>query len=330
MVLRETGPIDSSPLKYEDVPDPEPGPQQIRVKVKCCAICRTDLHVIEGDLPQHKLPMIPGHQIVGVVDRIGRGCGHVKIGQRVGIAWLRSACGKCEYCRSGKENLCESTMFTGYDKEGGFAEYALVRYDFAYSIPRKIDDVVAAPLLCAGIIGYRSLDRANVFDGCRLLLIGFGSSAHLVVQLAKQRGCEIYVVSRGEGHQRLAREMGATWVGSSCDELPEPVDSAIIFAPVGELYRDALNHLKRGGTVVSAGIHMSPIPELDYHDHLFYERDVRTVTCNTRDDGVKLLKEAAKTGLTPHVTTYPLAETNRALQDLKHDRINGTGVIVME
>ncbi|QNN24277.1 zinc-dependent alcohol dehydrogenase family protein [Planctomycetales bacterium ZRK34] len=329
MVLREIGSIDDSPLKLEDMPIPEPGPQQVRIKIRCCAICRTDLHVIEGDLPEYKLPMVPGHQIIGTIDKIGRGCGHVRKGQRVGVAWLRSTCGKCEYCLSGKENLCESAMFTGYHKEGGFAEYALVRYDFAYPIPKKIDDVTAAPMLCSGLIGYRALERANVFSGCRLLLIGFGSSAHLVMQLAKNRFCEVFVVTRSEGHQELAREMGAVWVGSSCDELPDLMDSVIIFAPVGELYRDALNHLKRGGTVISAGIHMSPVPQFDYQDHMFYERDIRTVTCNTRDDGKKLIKEAAKTGLTPQVTTYPLEETNQALQDLKHDRINGTGVIVI-
>jgi len=330
MVLNKIAPIDSSPLQYEDVDDPQVGPLQVRVKVTCCAICRTDLHVIEGDLPQYKLPIVPGHQIVGVVDQVGDDCQDIAVGDRVGIAWLRSTCGLCEYCQSGRENLCEATMFTGYHKHGGFAEYAVVRDDFVYKLPDAFEDVEVAPLLCAGIIGYRSLARANPFEGCRLLLIGYGSSAHIVMQLAKHRGYDVQVVTRGEGHQQLAREMGASWVGGHCDELPEPVDSAIIFAPVGELYRDALKKLKRGGTVASAGIHMSPIPQLDYHEHLFYERNVRSVTCNTRADGRNLLEEAAQIPIRPHTTTYPLQDANRALQDLKNDKINGTGVLVMQ
>ncbi|MBI1368159.1 MAG: zinc-binding alcohol dehydrogenase family protein [Planctomycetes bacterium] len=329
MILESTADIESSPLKAVELPDPTPGRGQVRVKVRSCAICRTDLHIIEGDLPEMKRPIVPGHQAVGIVDKLGPGCTRLKTGQRVGIAWLRSTCGECEYCTSGRENLCTDARFTGYHEHGGYAEYAVAPEAFVYELPESFDDVAVTPLLCAGIIGYRSLHRSNPHPGCRLLLIGFGSSAHIVIQLAKARGYEVYVVSRGEGHQELARSMGAAWVGESCADLPADMHSAIIFAPVGVLYRDALEHLKPGGTVASAGIHMSPIPELDYTKHVFNERDIRSVTCNTRADGRGLLEEAAKIHLTPHTTKYALEDANRALQDMKHDRINGTGVLVL-
>jgi propanol-preferring alcohol dehydrogenase len=329
MVLEIPGPIETLPLHLRDVPDPAPGQGEVRLRVDCCAICRTDLHVIEGDLPRRRLPVIPGHQIVGVVDQLGAKTERLRIGQRVGVAWLRGTCGCCESCTTGRENLCEAARFTGYHEDGGFAEYAVVREDFAYDIPEQFSNVEAAPLLCAGIIGYRALRRANPRPGCRLALYGFGSSAHIVIQIAVHRGYEVYVATRGQGHRELARQLGAAWVGEHPSQMPNGADSAIIFAPAGELIPPALEKLNKGGTLALAGIYMTPIPALDYQRHLFYERDVRSVTCNTRADGRDLLAEAAGIPLRPQVTTYPLEQANLALQDLKNDRINGTGVLLM-
>jgi alcohol dehydrogenase, propanol-preferring len=330
MVLSETASIDSSPLALREVPDPNPGLGEVRVRVRCCALCRTDLHVIEGDLPPHKRPIIPGHQIVGIVDAIGPACRRLRMGQRVGIAWLRETCGQCEYCRSGRENLCPNAAFTGYDADGGYAQYAVVREDFAYEIPPEFDDADAAPLLCAGIVGYRSLKRANPRPGCKICLIGFGSSAHVVMQIAQNRNCEVFVATRGSNHRELARSMGAHWVGEHPSELPAPVDSAILFAPVGALVPPMLEKLKPGGTLSLAGIHMTDIPAMQYERHLFHERDIHSVTCNTRDDGHELLAEAARIPIRPHIKRYALANLNQALQDVKADRIEGTGVVMID
>jgi propanol-preferring alcohol dehydrogenase len=329
MVLDRIAAIDTSPLKWREVPDPEPGPGEVRVNVSCCAICRTDLHVIEGDLPREKLPIIPGHQIVGVVDRLGDGCRRLKIGQRVGIAWLRHTCGTCTYCRADRENLCDSPRFTGYHADGGFAELAVVPEEFAYELPDAFSDAEATPLLCAGIIGFRALKRSRLPAGGRLAIYGFGSSAHIVIQIAKHRGCDVYVVTRGEKHRQLAREMGAVWVGDDANEMPARVDSAIIFAPAGELVPAALSKLDKGGTLALAGIYMSDVPPLDYERHLFYERNISSVTANTRADGRELLAEASEIPIRPHVTCYPLQDANRALQQLKHDDISGTGVLII-
>jgi propanol-preferring alcohol dehydrogenase len=330
MLLEHVAPVGASPLRLAEAPIPEPGPGEVRLKVRCCAVCRTDLHVIEGDLPQAKMPVVPGHQIVGTVDAAGPGAGRFRPGERVGVAWLRGTCGTCEYCSSGSENLCESARFTGYHADGGYAEYAVVREDFAYPIPTAFSDVDAAPLLCAGIIGYRSLKRSRLPPGGMLALYGFGSSAHVVIQIAQHRGCQVYVVTRGEKHVDLARQMGAVWAGQNAAEMPVKVDSAIIFAPAGELVPPALESLKKGGTLALAGIHMSPIPQMDYERYVFYERDIRSVTCNTRDDGRELLEEAAQIPIRPHTTLYPLADANRALQDLKNDQISGTGVLAID
>lgn len=329
MVLREIAPIESAPLRLEQRALPQPGPGEVRLKVRCCAVCRTDLHVIEGELPRHTLPIIPGHQIVGRVDALGPGCRRFQVGQRVGVAWLRYTCGTCRFCRAGRENLCENARFTGYHADGGYAEYTLVPEDFAYEIPTAFSDAQAAPLLCAGLIGYRALKRSGVPDGGRLALYGFGSSAHVVLQIALHRGCEVYVVSRAGRHAEFARALGATWVGSSAAELPVRVDSAIIFAPAGELIPAALEKLEKGGTLALAGIYMSAVPALDYEKHLFYERNVSSVTANTRADGQELLTEAARIPIRPQVTEYALADANRALEDLKSDRISGTGVLVV-
>jgi len=329
MLLEKIGPIESSPLKLVEVSDPQPARGQVRLKVRCCAICRTDLHVIEGELPRRKLPVVPGHQIVGVVDAVGEGCVRLQPGRRVGVAWLRDTCGRCRFCLAGRENLCESQRFTGYHEDGGYAEYALVNEDFAYEVPDAFEDAAAAPLLCAGIVGYRALKRSNLPDGGRLAIYGFGSSAHVVMQIAQARGCKVYVVTRGESHRELARRMGAAWVGENAADMGAKVDSAIIFAPAGELVPHALGALEKGGTLALAGIYMTPVPTLDHEKHVFYERDIRSVTANTRQDGRELLAEAERIPIRPHVVTYRLRDANRALQDLKADRIAGTGVLVV-
>jgi propanol-preferring alcohol dehydrogenase len=329
MVLEDIAPIDTSPLKLTERPDPEPRAGEVRLSVHCCAICRTDLHVIEGDLPRATMPIIPGHQIVGVVDALGPGCKNIQVGQRLGVAWLRHTCGTCSYCKAGRENLCESSRYTGYHVDGGYATCATVPEEFAYPIPDAFDDASATPLLCAGIIGYAALRRSNLPDGGKLGIYGFGSSAHVVIQIALHRGCHVYVVTRGEGHRELARKMGATWVGAAAREMPVKVDSAIIFAPAGELVPQALEKLRKGGTLSLAGIYMSQVPAMDYEKHLFYERDIHTVTANTREDGHNLLREAAEIPIRPHTTAYDLADANRALKDLKNDKINGTGVLAI-
>ena len=330
MVLEKNAPIEQSPLRRIEAPDPHAGRGEVRVRVHCCAICRTDLHVIEGDLPQMRMPIIPGHQVVGVVDELGAQCRDLRIGDRVGIAWLRHTCGRCRFCTTGRENLCPFSRYTGYHADGGYAQLAVISEDFAYHIPAAYDDITAAPLLCAGIIGYRSLKRTQIRPGARLALIGFGSSAHVVLQIALRRGCEVYVVSRSPNHQQLARDLGAAWAGADTAEMPQKVDGAILFAPAGPLVPTALASLDRGGVLALAGIHMSPIPMIDYNTHLFQERDIHPVTANTREDGRELLAEAAGSQMRPHTVIYPLGEANRALQDLKHDRIAGTGVLRIE
>lgn len=329
MVLEHNAPIASSPLKWVEAPMPEPGPGEVRLKVRCCAICRTDLHVIEGELPPRKMPIIPGHQIVGMVDQLGAGCTRFHMGQRIGVAWLRHTDGTCRFCRAGHENLCESPLFTGYQADGGYAEYAVVPEAFAYGIPDVFDDVHAAPLLCAGIIGYRALKRSRLAPGQRLGIYGFGSSASVVIQIALYRGCQVYVATRGEKHRQLARQMGARWVGEKIEDLPTLVDSAILFAPAGELVPAAMEKLDKGGTLAIAGIYMTPIPPMDYEKCMFQEKNLRTVTANTRDDGRQLLDEASQIPIRPQVALYPLSDANRALQDLKADRIDGTGVLMV-
>jgi len=322
MVLDEIAAIETSPLSLTDVPAPQPGGGEVRV-------CRTDLHVIEGDLPRFRLPIIPGHQIVGIVDKTGPGCKRFAPGRRIGAAWLRHTCGRCEFCRAGRENLCDSQRFTGYHADGGYAQYAIVPEEFAYDIPDCFEDAQAAPLLCAGIVGYRAFKRSRPRDGGTLAIYGFGSSAHVVIQVALHRGMRVFVVTRGEQHRRLAAEMGAAWTGQAADQMPEKVESAIIFAPAGELVPRALGKLRKGGTLSLAGIHMSAIPPMNYQEHLFHERNVCSVTANTRQDGRELLAEAAEIPIRPHTVAYPLSQANEALQDVKADRIKGSAVLIV-
>lgn len=327
MGLYKNQPIEAGPLVLTEVPRPTPGPQEVLIKILCCAICRTDLHVIEGDLPSKKPFLIPGHQVIGRVAALGSSAEQLKIGQKVGAAWLGLTCGDCPYCLSEKENLCLSPKFTGYDFDGGFAEYMTAHQSFVYPLNEACNDIATAPLLCAGIIGYRALKRSLFKPGSHLGIFGFGSSAHIVIQIARQQGGAISVITRAKEHRVLAEKLGAFWTGDTAQDLPEKMDSAILFAPAGNLVPEALNSLKRGGTLAIAGIHLSPIPQLDYQAHLFYERDLRSVTANTRQDGRELLQTAVDLGLTPETKVYELTDANQALIDLKQDRIIGTGVL---
>ncbi|UCH91160.1 MAG: zinc-dependent alcohol dehydrogenase family protein [Nitrospirota bacterium] len=327
MLLETDGDITTNPLKIHDLPIPLPGPGQVRVKVHVCGVCRTDLHVVEGELPASTRPIIPGHETVGIVDQLGPGVTQFKKGDRVGIAWLQSTCQICQFCQSGRENLCERAMFTGYHVNGGYAEYALVSERFTYPIPDIFSDEEAAPLLCAGIIGYRALRRSQVQPGQRLGLYGFGASAHITIQIARHWGCEVYVCSLREEHRNLARQLGAVWVGEASDMPPETLHSAIMFAPAGELVPPALRALEKGGTLAVAGIYLTSIPSLDYTLDLFHERTLQSVTANTRQDGLDLLREAAAIPIRTHTTSLPLEHANIALQELKAGTIQGAAVL---
>ena len=328
-VLSRPADIESSPLQIREVPVPQPGDREILVRVEACGVCRTDLHVVEGDLPPVRENVIPGHQIAGVVERCGPGADRFRVGDRAGIAWLRWTCGRCRYCRAGKENLCPGARFTGYHSDGGYAEYAVVREDFAYRLPDTIPAATATPLLCAGIIGYRALRQADLRPGCRLGLYGFGSSAHIAIQVARHLGCTVYVMTRGERHQALARELGAAWAGPADAPPPDKLDSAVLFAPAGELVPPALDALDMGGTLAVAGIYLSDIPALNYERHLFHEKTLRSVTANTRQDGEELLRLAAEIPLRPKTTEFQLPEANEALRQLKRDQIQGSGVLTV-
>jgi len=326
-VLHAQAPIDSNPLRLEDVYVPRPGEGELLVRIEACACCRTDLHVIEGDLPPVKLPVIPGHQITGKVAAMGPNARLFRQGQRVGVAWLRHVDGTCRYCLEGRENLCPNARFTGYMADGGYAEYATVDEDFAYQLPEELAPEQAAPLLCAGIIGYRALKRSEIRPGGRLGIFGFGGSAHVTIQVALHWGCEVYVATRGEMHATLAQDMGASWVGQAEDLPPAELDAAILFAPVGRLVPVALKSLGRGATLALAGIYMSEIPPLAYERDLFYERSLRSVTANTRRDGRELLTLAAEIPIRSRVTTFALADVNAALHALKHDAVSGAAVV---
>ncbi len=326
MLLTKAKPAEESPLHEADLPIPAPGPGEIRVRVRVCGVCHTDLHTVEGDLPLPKLPLVPGHQIVGVVEASGPAVHEFKEGDRVGIPWLYSTCGHCAYCAKGLENLCESARFTGYHVDGGYAEAVVVPAAFAYGIPKTFSDVEAAPLLCAGVIGYRSLRLSNAQSGERLGLYGFGASAHIVIQLARHMNCEVYVFTRSSAHRELALALGAAWAGAAQDAPPARLDSAIIFAPAGPLVPEALRVLRKGGTVALAGITMSPIPEMDY-SLIYHERIIRSVANSTRQDARDLLRLAAEIPVRTEVQEFSLSEVNQALQALKHSQIRGAGVL---
>ena len=330
MSLARPAPVESAPLRCESRATPTPGRDEILVRVVACGVCRTDLHIVEGDLPLVRSPIVPGHQVVGRVEAMGSDARRFRAGDRVGIAWLRRTCETCAACRSGRENLCERAEFTGYHADGGFADYAVVPEAFAYALPPVFGDAEAAPLLCAGIIGYRALKRSDVPPGGRLGIYGFGASAHVTLQVARARGCEVFVCTREASHRELARELGATWVGDIADAMPAKADGTILFAPAGDLVPVALRNLARGGTLALAGIYMSPVPPLDYERDLFYERNLRSVTANTRADGEELLAEAARIPIRPATTTFPLEDANQALALLKRGGFAGAGVLLTD
>ncbi len=326
-VVETPGPVDGHPLRLVEREAPLPGPGEVRVAVSVCGVCRTDLHLAEGDLTPHAPAVVPGHEVVGVVDALGPGATRFAVGERIGIAWLRHTCGVCRFCVRGDENLCLAPRFTGWDADGGYAEHAVVDERYAYRLPERFGDEEVAPLLCAGIIGYRALKRAALPEGGRLGIYGFGGSAHLAAQVALAQGATVHVLTRLPDARRLALALGAASAGDTYDAPPEPLDAAIVFAPVGDIVPVALEALDRGGTCAIAGIHLSDVPALDYQRHLFQERQVRSVTANTRADGEEFLALAERIGITVHTEAYPLDRADEALADLAHDRVIGAAVL---
>lgn len=332
-LLNKVAPVAERPLTFSEVPTPVPGDNEVLLRVHACGICRTDLHVIEGELPVRRSPLIPGHQIVGRVTARGKRVKDFAVGERVGVAWLNHTCGACEFCCSRRENLCEQPQFTGWTVDGGYAEYAVAPASFTYHIPEDFEAAQAAPLLCAGIIGYRCLRLTGIteseWSGARVGLYGFGAAGHISIQLARARGAEVYVCTRDrERHQALAHELGATWVGDASEEPPVKLDASIIFAPAGELVPVALKAIRKGGTVVLGGIHMSTIPGFDY-SLIYGERVVRSVANNTRVDGREFLAEAARIPVRTHVETFNFDQANEAMIALQNDAIRGAGVLVI-
>ena len=325
--LARPGAIEKGPLTLEDRPVPEPGPGEVLLRVAACGVCHTDLHIVEGELSPPRLPLIPGHQVVAEVVRAGDGA-ELKPGTPVGVPWLGWACGECAFCQRGEENLCRQARFTGFHSDGGFAEHMLASAAFVLPLPEGLSPVEAAPLLCAGIIGYRSLHRAELAPGERLGLIGFGASAHLALPVALSWGCRVFVFTRSAQHQRLALRLGAEWAGGIEQQPPGELDRAILFAPVGDLVPQALSRLRPGGTLAINAVHLSPIPSLSY-DRIYGERSLRTVANATRRDGREFLSLATKLGLRPTVAAYPLQDANIALGDLKHSRLESAAVLVL-
>lgn len=329
-LLHAPKPVEQEPLALREISAPSPRGSEMLIRVHACGLCHTDLHTVEGDIPLPKLPIVPGHQIVGVVAGRGPEVRLFHDGDRVGVAWLHGTCGACRYCRGKHENLCEKAEFTGLHANGGYAELTLVEENFAYRLPAGFSDLQAAPLLCAGVIGYRALKLTAVRDGERLGLYGFGASAHLVIQIARHRQCQVYVFTRSPEHQHHARALGAAWVGRAEDTPPEKLQAAIIFAPAGRLVLDALRALDRGGKLTLAGITMTPIPEIDYPSLLYHERTIQSVANATRKDAEELLQLATEVPLRADIQVFPLAQANQALLDLKHSRIRGSGVIAVD
>ena len=328
-ILDSPAPIETHPLRVVELPTPVPGPGEVLIRVSACGVCRTDLHVTEGDLEQRLSPVTPGHQVVGVVEEVGPNVSNLLKNDRVGAAWLYRTCGKCRYCLAGHENLCDDAQFTGWTRNGGYAEHMIASADFVYPLPDSFTDLECAPLLCAGIIGYRALRLTTLenWKGARLGIYGFGAAGHVTIQIARHRGAEVYVATRDRSrHQMLAEELGAVWVGDTFDTPTTKLDAAIIFAPAGDIVPVALRALDKGGTLVLGGIHMSPIPEFEY-EILYGERSVKSVANNTRNDGREFLAEAAAIPVRTHVTQFPLEDANDALIALKNDAIKGAAVL---
>ena len=332
-VLHECKPINEKPLVLTELDTPVAGPGEVLIRVHACGICRTDLHVVEGELDsaRYRLPIIPGHQVVGTIESAPE-ASKLEKGQRVGVPWLNSTCGDCRFCCSGRENLCEHPEFTGWTRNGGFAEYVSAPAGFVYPLPAQLTNIEAAPLLCAGIIGYRCLRQCEIdnWAGAKLGLYGFGAAGHIAIQIARHRGADVYVFTRDhERHQKLAEELGATWVGGTFNVPPVKLDASIVFAPGGEIVPVALRALERGGSLVLGGIHMSPVPEFEYQD-IYWERVIRSVANNTRSDGLEFIAEAVAENISTHTQTFPLSEANAALLALKQDAIKGAGVLLMD
>lgn len=325
-VLEKPRAAEQAPLRLNEVADPQPGAGEVRLQVHYCGLCHTDLHTVEGDLPLPRLPLIPGHQVVGVVDAVGKEVRHLREGDRAGVPWLHSTCGQCRFCRMGNENLCDSARFTGLHADGGYAERMIVREGFALRLPQQFSDEQAAPLLCAGIVGYRSFLLSGARSGDRLGLYGFGASAHIVIQIARHLGCEVYVFTRAASHQGHARRLGAAWVGRAEDSPPSPLDASIMFAPAGGLVPPALRVLRKGGTLILAGVTMTPIPEMDY-SLLYHERILRSVANATRRDAREFLELAAEIPVETTVHLFTLEQANQALEAMKHSRFEGAGVL---
>ncbi len=324
--LQQPAEAEDKPLEWVDLPVPEPGPGQVRLKIKLCGVCHTDLHTIEGDIHPPRMPVVPGHQVVATIDKLGANVIQVKVGQRVGVPWLYDADGTCEYCQRGLENLCPNARFTGFHVNGGYAEYMLAEAAYVLPLPDSLTDEQAAPLLCAGIIGYRSLRQADLQKGERLGLFGFGASAHLAIQVARYWGCEVYAFTRSQAHRDLALELGAAWAGGSEDEPPKQLDRAVIFAPVGGIVPQALAKLRPAGTLAINAIHMSDIPQMPY-ELIYGERTLRSVANATYQDGVEFLELAAEIPIVSTVQMYAFEDAPQALIDLKHSRINGEAVL---
>lgn len=329
MVLKQPKPITTKPLELVDLPKPTSQADEVLIQVKACGICHTDLHIVEGELAQLKLPIIPGHQVTGIIEATGTDVKQFQKGDSVGVPWLYSTCGKCKFCKEGKENLCDNIQFTGFQVNGGYAEYMVAKESFTYKLPEGFTFTDAAPLFCAGIIGYRALKLSGAKSKSRLGLYGFGASAHITIQIATHQGCEIYVFSRSEKHRQLAKKLGAVWTGTAGDIPPQKLDNAIIFAPAGPLALNALKVMEKGGTLVLAGIHMTPIPAMEYQ-LLYSERTIRSVANSTRQDALDLLQLAAEIPINTEIQTFSLAMANEALQLLKESKIQGAGVLAIK
>lgn len=327
MLLHHTAPIEEAPLQRVELPVPRPNQEEILIRVLACGVCHTDLHTVEGDLELHKIPIVPGHQVVGRVEETGSGCARFSVGNRVGVTWFHSSCGSCSRCMEDRENLCDHARFTGYDADGGYAELMTVPERSAFAIPDIFSDVEATPLLCGGVIGYRAFRLSEIKPGGNLGMYGFGNSAHVVIQIAVTKGCKVHVFTRSQGHQELAKELGAVWVGTAQEEPPEPMDSSIIFAPAGALVLDALRVLDKGGTLALAGITMTPIPAMDYQ-LIYGERTIRSVANTTRRDAEELLRAAAEVPIRTVVDTFPLEDANQVLHMMKYSKLKAGSALL--
>jgi propanol-preferring alcohol dehydrogenase len=329
MVLKKQDRIENSPLRLEELPVPEPEESEIRLKISVCGVCRTDLHIVEGELPAHKMPVIIGHQIVGRVDKLGRNAKKYKLGERLGAPWLFKTCGICKYCKSNRENLCDNPMFTGYDADGGFAEYTIVEEDFAYPLPENYTDREVAPLLCAGVIGYQAFKATGLRNSGKLGLFGFGSSAHILLQVCIHLGIDAYVVSRTEKELQLAKKLGAKWTGKIDDDMGTLLDAVIVFAPSGELLIKALKKIEKGGKVVSAGIYTTPLPGFDY-SYIYPEKTLTSVAHTSRQNVQEFLKLAGEFKIKTQINEYRLEDANNALLNIKHSKISGSSILIIE